>query len=381
VHGGSTATYVYDAFGRRVEKTVGGAATDYYYNLANQVVAEQIPAGWSVGYLYLDGASVAQYENGTTYFVHGDHLGSTHLLTNMTQGIYDNFDYLPFGEQIAGGAGTKHKFTGQERDAESNLDNFEARYMASTVGRFMSPDPGNAGADARNPQSWNMYSYVGNNPLAFTDPTGLGSCDDDNDDPTCDPGTGNGFGYGTFPDPEESGQDPSPPIRSETDHPFPPDPPDPPDPHEGFCETSNSACSQQLRRILDDIKSVFGKRSPSARPTKAQELLSRSGTCAKSYYGLDGSLMGAANGATRAGTLIAATPLPKSALSTLGVRTTTFEGGSAFTNVLSVVARGAGTAASGTNVVRIAGRMAGPIAAASAVIDVAAIGVCTFIDQ
>ncbi|MGB8985944.1 MAG: RHS repeat-associated core domain-containing protein, partial [Candidatus Sulfotelmatobacter sp.] len=63
--------------------------------------------------------------------------------------------------------------TGKERDSESNLDNFEARYMASTLGRFMSPDPGNAGADATNPQSWNMYSYVLNNPLGFIDPTGL----------------------------------------------------------------------------------------------------------------------------------------------------------------------------------------------------------------
>lgn len=61
---------------------------------------------------------------------------------------------------------------GKERDSESGLDNFGARYDYSQYGRFMSPDPvGNAVAIP--PQSWNMYSYVLNNPLSFIDPTGL----------------------------------------------------------------------------------------------------------------------------------------------------------------------------------------------------------------
>ena len=69
---------------------------------------------------------------------------------------------------------TTHKFTGYERDSETNLDNAQARYNSSSLGRFMSPDPlGNFVADATNPQTWNMYAYVNNNPLAFIDPTGL----------------------------------------------------------------------------------------------------------------------------------------------------------------------------------------------------------------
>jgi RHS repeat-associated protein len=64
--------------------------------------------------------------------------------------------------------------TGKERDAESGNDYFGARYYASTMGRFLSPDPqGNSYADFSNPQSWNMYAYVFNNPLKFTDPTGM----------------------------------------------------------------------------------------------------------------------------------------------------------------------------------------------------------------
>lgn len=63
--------------------------------------------------------------------------------------------------------------TGKERDAETGLDYFGARYLSSALGRFTSPDPSNAGARIRNPQSWNMYGYGLNNPLRFVDPTGL----------------------------------------------------------------------------------------------------------------------------------------------------------------------------------------------------------------
>jgi RHS repeat-associated protein len=66
----------------------------------------------------------------------------------------------------------RQKFTGQERDAETGLDFFQARCYGSALGRFTSPDPANAGADLMNPQSWNGYAYVGNNPLSFVDPSG-----------------------------------------------------------------------------------------------------------------------------------------------------------------------------------------------------------------
>ena len=70
------------------------------------------------------------------------------------------------------------RHTGKERDAESGLDYFGARYYGSNMGRMMSPDPGNIGANPANPQSWNMYSYSLNNPLSLTDPTGLYVCED-----------------------------------------------------------------------------------------------------------------------------------------------------------------------------------------------------------
>ena len=70
--------------------------------------------------------------------------------------------------------GIRSRCTGKERDSESGLDNFGARYNASPMGRFMSPDPLMASAKVWDPQTWNRYAYVLNNPLKYTDPTGMG---------------------------------------------------------------------------------------------------------------------------------------------------------------------------------------------------------------
>jgi RHS repeat-associated protein len=161
----------------RVSKVVAGVEVDYVRDLSGQVMAEMQGAVWSKGLVYLNGAAIAQYWGGTTYFVHSDHLGSTRLLTALNQSVYDNMDYLPFGEQIAGGTDTTHKFTGKERDSESNLDMFGARYYGSSLGRFMTPDWSAKAtavpyADFGDPQSLNLYSYVKNNPLSLTDPDG-----------------------------------------------------------------------------------------------------------------------------------------------------------------------------------------------------------------
>jgi RHS repeat-associated protein len=75
-----------------------------------------------------------------------------------------------FFEQVVQG----HKFTGKERDMESGLDNFGARYDSSSMGRFMSPDPIYIEEQRMfDPQLLNLYSYVRNNPLSLTDPSGM----------------------------------------------------------------------------------------------------------------------------------------------------------------------------------------------------------------
>jgi RHS repeat-associated protein len=62
------------------------------------------------------------------------------------------------------------------RDGATDLDHMGAREYYATLGRFISPDPENAGADPASPGSWNMYSYAYNNPLSYIDPSGLGAC-------------------------------------------------------------------------------------------------------------------------------------------------------------------------------------------------------------
>jgi RHS repeat-associated protein len=88
---------------------------------------------------------------------------------------------LPFGDGLncVGSDVDPLHFTGKERDAATGLDNFGARYNSSATGRFMSPDPKFLMKQKLvDPQQWNMYSYVRNNPLRFTDPTGEYVCKD-----------------------------------------------------------------------------------------------------------------------------------------------------------------------------------------------------------
>jgi RHS repeat-associated protein len=110
-------------------------------------------------------------------------LDETGNLANMKR-----HDYLPFGEELiaptsgrsaaqgyAGGDAVRQQFTSKERDIETGLDYFLARYYATSQGRFTSADPLSAPACAHPniPQSWNLYTYVLNNPLKLVDPDGL----------------------------------------------------------------------------------------------------------------------------------------------------------------------------------------------------------------
>jgi RHS repeat-associated protein len=83
---------------------------------------------------------------------------------------------LPFGDSLVcnGSANPSgYHFTGKERDSESGNDYFGARYMASSTGRFLSPDPSNLSVDWWLPQTWNRYTYGLNNPLSMVDRNGL----------------------------------------------------------------------------------------------------------------------------------------------------------------------------------------------------------------
>ncbi len=98
----------------------------------------------------------------TTYAT--DHLGSPRITTNAAGQVISRHDYQPFGEEIAranyGADDIRKKFTGYERDTEIDLDYAKARMFESGFGRFTSPNPLQASARARMPQTWNRYTYA-----------------------------------------------------------------------------------------------------------------------------------------------------------------------------------------------------------------------------
>ncbi len=111
-----------------------------------------------------------------SHAVYTDHLGTPRLKLHVTTAASEaRDDYYPFGQQVNTVVDAAHdrRFTGKERDAESGLDYFGARYYHSVAGRFLSVDPVLDSADPINPQSWNRYTYTFNNSLKYVDPDGL----------------------------------------------------------------------------------------------------------------------------------------------------------------------------------------------------------------
>lgn len=159
----------------------------------------------------------------TTTYYYGNQIGSSVLLTDAAGWPLASTTYYPFGQERTPSGGNDHyKFTGLERDNESGLDHAMFRQYSSTQGRWLSPDPYMGSYDLANPQSFNRYAYVSNNPMGRRDPSGLNEDDPIYDDPTGGfPPDGGGGGGG-------GGSDPCPVDACVTAPPNPPvDPGDP----------------------------------------------------------------------------------------------------------------------------------------------------------
>jgi RHS repeat-associated protein len=185
--------YSYDGDGHRVKKydVNENVTTVFVYNAGGQLIAE-----------YTNSTEPPAGGGGTSYLT-TDHLGSTRVVTRADGSVKARYDYLPFGEDLGANVGqrttgmgysgddaTRQKFTQKERDNESGLDYFLARYYSSAQGRFTSPDEFVGGpdelyyfaaaaagnptfySDLANPQSLNKYQYCYNNPLRYVDPDG-----------------------------------------------------------------------------------------------------------------------------------------------------------------------------------------------------------------
>ncbi len=113
-----------------------------------------------------------------TSYYHGDQIGSSRLMTDGTGHPIWQGTFLPYGEEYQPQITVNnYKFSGKERDAESGLDYFGARYYGSSMGRWLSPDWGEKPmaipyAQYDDPQSLNLYGYVRNNPITRIDADG-----------------------------------------------------------------------------------------------------------------------------------------------------------------------------------------------------------------
>jgi|SoiMethySBSTD1v2_1073268.scaffolds.fasta_scaffold20379_4 RHS repeat-associated protein len=119
-------------------------------------------------------AAFAQAQDTVVYY-HTDAIGSVRMITDANGQVISRYEYLPFGEPwLPPVAADIRQFAGKERDAETGLDYFGARYYASGIGRFTTADSWIASLDAAmmEPQLWNRYAYVSNNPLRKVDPDG-----------------------------------------------------------------------------------------------------------------------------------------------------------------------------------------------------------------
>jgi RHS repeat-associated protein len=133
-------------------------------------------------YSYTDSTHTAT----DTYFALSDWLGTKRAVVSAG-GCGTGYVSLPYGDSLTPSNlpgftqcpdATENHFTGKERDAESGNDYFGARYYASSMARFTSPDHPLIDQHPENPQSWNLYAYSRNNPLINIDPTGLGCVTD-----------------------------------------------------------------------------------------------------------------------------------------------------------------------------------------------------------
>jgi RHS repeat-associated protein len=128
--------------------------------------------------LLLPATALAQTTTQVVEFYHTDALGSVRAVTKQVDdewAVVSRHDFMPFGEEVAPQTPPPDKrlFTGKERDSETGLDYFEARYYRADLGRFTTVDPElNVNEALLEPQQWNRYAYVKNNPLRYTDPNG-----------------------------------------------------------------------------------------------------------------------------------------------------------------------------------------------------------------
>jgi RHS repeat-associated protein len=179
--GAAGYTYIYDADGNRVEKSNGSTGTIYWYMSPGIVAESDLHGNLTSEYVFFNGRRMARrdFPGGAVSYYFSDELKTADVITDSAGAIKSESDYYPFGGELSflSNDSNHYKHTGKERDNETNLDYFGARYYSNGLGRFVTPDWSSKPvpipyADLTNPQSFNQYAYVLNNPSTKLDPDG-----------------------------------------------------------------------------------------------------------------------------------------------------------------------------------------------------------------
>jgi len=161
---------VYDAFGSQVELQNGSTNTEFIPRFAAMNGQSQLYA-----FVPLPGGAKVKYGASSIagYFV-PDWQGSFRISSLSTKAYNYSVAFAPFGERYSVKNGSLYWFA--ENPDQTVTDEYDAdnRKLHSSQGRWISPDPMNGSLS--DPQSFNKYAYVGNNPMSFTDPSGLTDC-------------------------------------------------------------------------------------------------------------------------------------------------------------------------------------------------------------
>lgn len=179
-NGNGTTEYIYDARGRRIAKVNGSVTTHYIYDVNYRIIEERDNSEALVAtYTYGVGMDepLTMERGGQIYYYHRDGLGSITEVSNSVGVIVERYEYDVYGTATiydgsnnvlsASAIGNPYLFTAREYDPESGNYYYRARYYSHELGRFLSRDPlGFAAGD------YNLYRYVFNNSVTYTDPTG-----------------------------------------------------------------------------------------------------------------------------------------------------------------------------------------------------------------
>jgi RHS repeat-associated protein len=183
----NSTNYTYDGDRKRVEKSNG---TLYWYGPSGEILEEtDLSGNLRHDYIYFAGKRLARQDGTgatTVYYYFQDHLGTGLMMVDGWGHVQQQSVYYPFGGErvITNNVANNYKFTGLERDSETGLDHTLNRQYSSTVGRWLSPDP--VRGCVVNPQKFDRYAYVVNNPLSLVDPLGLDDGCTENPDGTID---------------------------------------------------------------------------------------------------------------------------------------------------------------------------------------------------